>query len=101
MLRHPKNIHSREISGPTQTDVCSEKQSASSLKRFKSAHSQATLLSFIKKDTKEEMFAKLVAVDGFPPSAICKSEFIRQAFSDKSVFFFPKQFKSCYAVTFV
>ena len=39
------------------------------------------------KKTREEIVAKLVDVDGFPPSAICKSEFICQAFSDKGMFF--------------
>ena len=69
----------------TQTDVSSNTQSASSIKRFKSACSQATLHNFANKKTREEIVAKLVAVDGFPPSAVCKSEFICQAFSDKGM----------------
>ena len=39
------------------------------------------------KKTREEIVAKLVAVDGFPPSVVCKSEFICQAFSDKNMLF--------------
>ena len=50
-----------------------------STKRFKSGYSQATLHSFMNKKTRYE----IVAADGFPPSAVCKSEFICQAFNDK------------------
>ena len=39
------------------------------------------------KKIREEIVAKLAAVDGFPPSAVCKSEFICQAFSDKGMLF--------------
>ena len=39
------------------------------------------------KKTREEIVAKLVAVDGFPPSVVCKSEFICQTFSDKGMLF--------------
>ena len=42
------------------------------------------------KKTRVEIVAKLVAVDGFPPSAIIKSEFICQAISDKGMLFFKK-----------
>ena len=42
------------------------------------------------KKNREKIDDKLVAVDGFPPSAVCKSEFICQAFSDKGMFF-PKK----------
>ena len=65
------------------TDVSSDTQSASSTIRFKSVYSQATLHSFMNKKTREEIVAKLVAVDGFPPNAVCKSKFICQVFSDK------------------
>ena len=71
----------------TQSDVSSDTQSASSTLRFKSAYSQATLHSFMNKKTIEEIVAKLVDADGLPPSAVCKSEFIRQAFSDKGMLF--------------
>ena len=39
------------------------------------------------KKTREEIVAKFVAVDGFPPSAICKSESICKALSDKGTLF--------------
>ena len=39
------------------------------------------------KKTKEEIIAKLVAVDGLPLSAICKIELICQAFSYKGMLF--------------
>ena len=79
-----KSKHSVEIPSLTQSDVSSNTQSASATKRLKSAYSQATLHSFMNKKTREEIVDKLAAVDGFPPSAVCKSEFICQAFSDKS-----------------
>ena len=79
--RHPKSKHSIEKPSLTQSDVSSNTQSASSTKCFKSA----TLHSFTNKKTREKIFAKLVAVDGFPPSAVCKSEFICQAFGDKGM----------------
>ena len=66
----------------TQSDVSRNTHSASSTKRFKSANSQTTLHSFMKKKTGEEIFAKLVAVYGFPHSAVCKSKFICYAFND-------------------
>ena len=69
----------------TQSDVSSNTQPASSTKHFKSANSQAILHSFVNKKTIEEIVAKLVAVDGLPPSAGCKSEFICQALSDKGM----------------
>ena len=69
------------------TDVSSNTQSDSSTKHFKSAFSQATLHSFMNKKTREEIVAKLVAVDGFPPSVFCKSEFICQAFGDTGMLF--------------
>ena len=71
----------------TQSDISSNTQSASSTKRFKSAYLQATLHSFLNKENKEEIAAKLAAVDGFTSSAVCKSEFIRQAFNDKGMLF--------------
>ena len=71
----------------TQSDVSSNTRSASSTKRFKSAYSQATLHSFVNKKTREVIVAKLVVVDGFPPCAVCKSEFICQAFGDKGMLF--------------
>ena len=37
------------------------------------------------KKTREEIVTNLVAVDGLPPSAVCKSELICQAFSDKGM----------------
>ena len=39
------------------------------------------------KKTREEIVDKLVAVYGFPPSAVCKSEFICLAFNDKNMLF--------------
>ena len=48
---------------------------------------QATLHSFMNKKTIDVIVDKRVAVDGFLPSAVCKSEFIRQAFSDKGMLF--------------
>ena len=39
----------------------------------------------MKKKTTEEMVAKFVAVDGFPPSNVSKGEFICQAFRDKGM----------------
>ena len=51
--------------------MSSNTQSASSTKRFKSAYSQATLLSFMDKRTREEIVAKLVKMDlSAKPSAI-------------------------------
>ena len=41
--------------------------------------------------------AKLVAVDGFHPSAVCMGEFICQAFSDKGMLF-PQKIESCYSI---
>ena len=74
-----------EKQSTTQSDVSSNTQSASSTKRSKSAYSQATLHSFMNKKTRDVIIAKLVAVYGFPPSAVWKSEFICQAFSDKGM----------------
>ena len=85
LLQHQKSKHSIQKPSSTQSDVSAYTQSASSTKRFKSAYSQATLHSFTNKKTREEIVAKLVAVDAFPPSAVCMSEFICQAFSDKSM----------------
>ena len=68
-----------------QSDVSSNTQSASSTKRSKSAYYQAILHSFVNKKTREEIDDKLVVADGFPPSAVCKSEFIVLAFSDKGM----------------
>ena len=87
LLRHPKNKHSIEKPSSTQSDVSSNTQSASSTKRFKSAYSQATLHSVMNEKTGEEVAAKLVAVDGFPPSAVCGRELICQVFSDKGMLF--------------
>ena len=44
---------------------------------------------FIRKDTREELVAKLAAVDEFSINAITESEFIRQSFSEKG-FVLPK-----------
>ena len=85
--RHPKSKHSIEKPSSTQSDVTHNTQSASSTKCFMSAYSQATQHSFMNKNTREEIVAKLVAVDGFHPSAVCKSESICQAFSDKGKLF--------------
>ena len=85
MLRHLKSKHSIEKPSSIQSYVSSNTQSASSTKRFKSIYSQATLHSFTNKKTREEIVAKLVAVYGFPPSAVYKSEFIGQDFSDKGI----------------
>ena len=85
---HLKTKHSIEKPSSAQSDVSSNTQSASSTKRFMSAYSQAALHSFMIKKTPEEIVDKLVAVDGFSPSALCKSEFICQSFSDKGMFFF-------------
>ena len=82
-----------------KSDVSSNTQSASPTKRFKGAYSQATLHSFINKKTREEIVAKLVAVDGFSPSAVCKREFICHAFSDKGML--NKKSESYYAVSMV
>ena len=60
----------------TQSDVSSNIQSASSTKRFKSAYSQATLHSFMNKMTRVGIVVERVAVDRFPPSAVCSSEFV-------------------------
>ena len=79
-------MHSIEKPHSTQS-VSSNTQSASYTKRFKSAYSQATLHSFMNKKTREVIVSKLVAVDGFHPSAVCKSEYICQAFSDKGLLF--------------
>ena len=85
LLRNLKSKRSKENPSSRQSDVSSNTQSASSTMCSKSAHSQATLHSFMNKNTREEVVAKRVAVDGFPPSAVCKSEFICQAFSDKGM----------------
>ena len=85
--RHLKSKHSIEKPSSTQSDVSSNIQSASSTKRFKSDYSQATMHSFMIKTNRKEIVAKLVAVDGLPPSSVCKSEFICQAFSDKGMLF--------------
>lgn len=93
LLRHLKAKHS--IEKPTSASDCSLQSSAgnqsiaSSSKCLDSLSSQPTLFKFLKKDSKEEIIAKLVAVDGFPINAICKSEFIQQAFSEKG-FLLPK-----------
>ena len=68
----------------TQSDVSSHTQIASSTKRFKSAYPQTTLHSFMNRKNKK-IVAKLVAVDDFPPSAVCENEFICEAFSDKGM----------------
>ena len=87
LFRHLKSKHSIEKPSLTQSDVFSNIQSASSTKRFKSAYSQATMHSFMNKKTREEIVAKLAAVDGFPPSVVCKREFICPAYSDKGMLF--------------
>ena len=87
MLRHLESKHSIEKPSSTQSDVSSNTQSASSTKRFKSTYSQATLHSFINRKTREEIIARHVAVDGFPPTAVSKSEFICQVFSDGDMLF--------------
>ena len=55
-----------EKPSPIQSNVFSNKQSASSSKRFKNAYSQPTLNSSVKKKTAEEMVAKVLAVGSFP-----------------------------------
>ena len=82
---HPKSKHSIEKPSSTQSDVSSNTQSAGSTNHFKSVYSQATQHSIMNKKTREEILAKLVAVDGFPPSAVCKSESTCQAISDKGM----------------
>ena len=52
--------------------------------------------SFMNKKTREEIVAKLFAVDDLTSSAVCKSEFICQAFSDRGMF--AKKSESCYAI---
>ena len=66
-------------------EKASSTQSANSTKRFKSAYYQATLHSFMIENTTVEIVAKHVAVNRFLPSAVCKSEFSCQAFSDKGM----------------
>ena len=51
--------------------------------------------SFMNKKTREEIVTKLVAVDGFPPSVVCNSEFICQAFSDNICFLQQNGITSC------
>ena len=87
MLRHLKSKHFMETPSSTQSDVSSNTQSASFTKRFTSVYSLATLHSFMNKRIRVEIVARLFAVYGFPPSAVCKSEFICQAFSDKGMLF--------------
>ena len=98
LLRRRQSKHSIEKPSSTQSDVSSNTQSTSSTKRFKSAYSQDTLHTSMNKKTREEIVAKLVAVDGFPPSAVCKSEFICHAFSDKGMKL-KKKSVSCYAIS--
>ena len=76
LLRNLKSKHSIEKPSSTQSDVSSNTQSASSTKCFKSAYSKARLHSFMNKNTREEIVAKLVAEDGLPHIVVCKSEFI-------------------------
>ena len=64
-----------------QSDVSSNTQSVSSTMRLKSAYSQV-MHSVMNRKTRDEIVAKIVAADGFPPCAVCKSEFICQTFSD-------------------
>ena len=85
--RHLKSKYSVQKPSFTQSDVSSNTKSASSTKHFKSVYSQATLHSFMNKKTREEIIAKHVAVDDIPPSAVSKSEFICQDFSDKGTLF--------------
>ena len=75
-LRHLKSIHSIDKYRSIQLDVSGNTQSVSSSKLFKSACFQSTLHCFVKKKTREEIIAKLVTVDGFPPRTGCTSEFI-------------------------
>ena len=49
LLQHPKSKHSIEKPSLTQSVVSSNRQSASSTKRFKSAYSLTTLHSFMTK----------------------------------------------------
>ncbi len=44
---------------------------------------QQTMEQFIKRESVEEVFAKLVAVDGFSMHSLVKSEFIRRAMTDR------------------
>ena len=81
----------------TQSDVSNNTQSAISTKRLKNVYSQATLHSFMNKMNIEEIVAKLVAVDGFPPSVVCESEFICQAIGDKD--YAHKKSESCYEIS--
>ena len=87
LLHHPKSKHSMEKPCSTPSDISGSTQSASCAKRFKSAYSQATLHSFMNNKTKKLIDAKLVAVDGFPNSAICKNEFICLASRDTKCIF--------------
>ena len=86
LLRHLESKYCMDEPSSTQSDVSSNTQSASSAKRLL-CYFQATLHSFMNKETREEIVAKLVAVDGFPPSVVCKNEFICQAISDKGMLF--------------
>lgn len=94
LLRHLKNKHSidkpsAEVSACVNSAAKRDREAdpkTNPSKCLKSTSYQPTLVSFMRKVSKitmEEMISKLVAVDGFPISAISKSEFIRHSFSDK------------------
>ena len=52
-----------------------------------SAYFQATHHNFMNRKTREKIAAKLIVVDGLPPSAVCRSEFICQPSVIKVCFF--------------
>ena len=73
LLRQLQFKHSMEKRSSIQSDVSCITHSADFTNRIRIAYSQATLHSFMNKKTREVIVAKLVAVNGFPPSAVCKS----------------------------
>lgn len=42
---------------------------------------QPSMLKFVKRKSLQDIVAKLISVDGFSANAICKSDFIREAFN--------------------
>ena len=79
LIRHLKNKHDIEKSAV----VSGRRPAVDDVASTPAITKQQKLHFFIRKDTHEEQDTKLATVDGFSINAITKSEFIRQAFTDR------------------
>lgn len=100
LIKHARGVHNLEIptaknpektvsSSATATSSQSPAESSSAAKRLR----EGTILSFVKRESMQEIVSRMAALDGFTISGITKSQFIRESLAKRS-FKLPKDKKN-------